>query len=345
MSYLSKKAQEIVPYIAGEQPKIKDIVKLNTNENPYPPSDMVKKAIAELDKDVLKLYPNPEAKKVKQAAAKLHGVSEENIFVGNGSDEVLAVAFLALFDGPLRFADVTYSFYPVWASLYDIETDVIPLKEDYTIDVEKFMGARNAIFPNPNAPTGIALSLEDVKRIVKSAKGAVVVDEAYADFGAKSAIALIDECPNLLVVRTLSKSHSLAGLRLGYAVGNKELIDGLIRIKDSFNSYPVDAIAEAAGSAALLDAQYEQDCVKKVIATRERTVNELEKLGFSILPSAANFIFAKPPVNAKELFLSLRERGIIVRYFEKPRTKDYLRITIGTDSQMDRLIAAVKELI
>ena len=345
--YWSTKARGITPYTAGEQPRIQNILKLNTNENPYPPSPKVAEAIKKIEIESLRLYPDPESTEFRRAAAELHNVQEENVFCGNGSDEVLAIAFDAFFDAEkgLKIPDISYSFYPVWASLFDIPYEIVPLNEDFTIPVERFFGG-SAVFPNPNAPTGIALDLEEIERVVQHADGAVIIDEAYQAFGAPSAIPLVKKYPNLLVVRTLSKSHGLAGIRAGYAVGDKELIQAMRCIKDSFNSYPVDRVAQAAAAAALQDAAYTENTTQKIIKAREYTTQELAKRGFSVLPSKANFVFAAHAErNAAEIMAKLREKGIIVRRFDQPRIGNYLRITIGTQEEMERLVRELDVLL
>ena len=344
--YWSNRARKITPYTAGEQPKRENIIKLNTNENPYPPSRKAVEVLQAFDKDRLRLYPNAGSDPVCEAAAKLHGVTPQQIFCGNGSDEVLAIAFQAFFDGDLVFPDITYSFYPVWADLYGIDYETAPLTEEYTIPVSKLKGKKNIIFPNPNAPTSIALTRSEVEEIVKSAKGVVVVDEAYADFSDCSVIDLTQKYDNLLVVRTLSKSHALAGLRVGYAVGNAGLIQALNCIKDSFNSYPLDALAQAAATAALLDQGYTSMIVEKIKASRDKLALQLTRLGFRVLPAQANFVFCRPENgDAQELLQQLRERGIYVRWFSGERVREFLRITVGTEQQNEALVLALKEIL
>jgi histidinol-phosphate aminotransferase len=299
--------------------------------------------------DRLRLYPDPNSKKLKNTIAHYYGVNAEQVFVGNGSDEVLALLFLAFFqqDKPLLFPDITYSFYPVYCQLFGIDFKTIPLRDDYTINFADYpVNNGGIIFPNPNAPTAVGKPLADIETLLqKNTESVVVVDEAYVDFGAETAITLVDKYPNLLVVQTLSKSRSLAGMRVGLAVGHKDLIDALDRVKNSFNSYPLDRIAEAATVVAFEDDDYFKACRDKIITTREWTVNELEKLGFNILPSQANFVFAEPVgKNAAELAQYLRDHKILVRYFNKPRINQFLRITIGTDAQMQQLIAVLKGL-
>lgn len=342
------------PYVPGEQPKLQNLVKLNTNEHPYGPSPKVLEAIRAASDDTLKLYPDPSSDQLRQAIAATVGVQASQVFVGNGSDEVLAHAFLALLkhDKPLRFPDITYSFYPVYCGLYGIQYETVPLAADFSINVDDYLpGANGAagaiIFPNPNAPTGRALSLADVERIVAANPDAVVVvDEAYVDFGGESAVGLVARYDNLLVVQTLSKSRSLAGLRVGFAVGSAELIDGLERVKNSFNSYPIDRLASAGAVAALEDTEYFEQTRQAVIETRSRMTAGLEALGFEVLPSAANFVFARHPLkDAAGLAAALRERSIIVRHFRHARIDQFLRITVGTDEQVNLLLKALAEVL
>lgn len=342
------------PYVPGEQPKLQNLVKLNTNEHPYGPSPKVIEAIRAASDDTLKLYPDPSSDQLRQAIATAVGVQANQVFVGNGSDEVLAHTFLALLkhDKPLRFPDITYSFYPVYCGLYGIEYETVPLAADFSINVDDYLPGANGqagaiIFPNPNAPTGRALSLADVERIVAANQDAVVVvDEAYVDFGGESAVGLVARYDNLLVVQTLSKSRSLAGLRVGFAVGSAELIDGLERVKNSFNSYPIDRLASAGAVAALEDTEYFEQTRQAVIETRSRMTAGLEALGFEVLPSAANFVFARHPLkDAAGLAADLRERSIIVRHFRHARIDQFLRITVGTDEQVNLLLKALAEVL
>ncbi|WP_315136717.1 histidinol-phosphate transaminase [Achromobacter marplatensis] len=342
------------PYVPGEQPKLQNLIKLNTNEHPYGPSPKVLDAIRAACDDTLKLYPDPSSDRLRQTIASTVGVQPGQVFVGNGSDEVLAHVFLALLkhERPLRFPDITYSFYPVYCGLYGIEYETVPLAADFRIDVEDYLpGARGQagaiIFPNPNAPTGRALSLAEVERIVAGNPDAVVVvDEAYVDFGGESAVGLVARYDNLLVVQTLSKSRSLAGLRVGFAVGCAELIDGLDRVKNSFNSYPIDRLASAGAVAALEDTEYFEKTRQAVIETRSRMTAGLESLGFEVLPSAANFVFARhPSKDASGLAAALRERSIIVRHFRHARIDQFLRITVGTDEQVDLLLKGLAEVL
>lgn len=343
--FLSKKAKNIKPYVSGTQPpQGAQIIKLNTNENPYPPSPKTLEAYTSFNAAALKLYPSPDGGPLKAAIATVNGVDSSCVFCGNGSDDVLALAFAAFFDGDIIFPDITYSFYTVWADLFGITYKTLPLNEDFTIPVDKLRG-NGVVLANPNAPTGLALGLEQVETVIKQNAGhVVIVDEAYTAFGSQSAVPLIPRYDNLLVVRTMSKSHALAGMRIGYAMGQPHLIDGLERIKDSFNSYPLDAVAQRVGAAALLDEAYYKETTKKIIATRERISAELKALGLTVLPSNTNFLFAsKPGVAGAELKAYLERCGIYVRQWNDPRISDFLRISVGTDEQMDILVQKIKE--
>jgi histidinol-phosphate aminotransferase len=342
---------KLTPYVPGEQPKLTNLVKLNTNENPYGPSPKVIEALKAEAADTLRLYPDPNSDALKAAIADTYHLKPSQVFVGNGSDEVLAHVFQALLkhDKPLLFPDITYSFYPVYCGLYGIEFQTIPLAADFSINIDDYAQPNGGIiFPNPNAPTGIPLSLAQIEKLLQNNReSVVVVDEAYVDFGTESAVGLIDKYPNLLVTHTLSKARSLAGLRVGYAMGSPELIEALIRVKDSFNSYPIDRFASAGAIAAMQDAAYFENTCAHVIATREALVKDLTGLGFEVLPSGANFIFAKHSAwTGAELTAKLRERNIIVRHFRSPaRVSAYLRITIGTDEQSKMLINALSEIL
>ena len=342
--------RKVVPYVPGEQPKIKNIIKLNTNENPYSPSPLVYKAYEEVDLDDYRKYPDPTCSVLVDAIADFYGVKKENVFVGVGSDDVLSMAFLTYFnsDKPILFPDITYSFYDVWADLYRIPYKQIPLKDDFTIDPEDYkIENGGVVIANPNAPTGVKLPLEAIEDIIRSNAGSVViVDEAYVDFGAETALPLIDKYDNLLVVRTYSKSRSLAGLRIGYAFGCEKLIKYLLDAKFSFNSYTMNMPALTLGAAAMRDKEYFEKTTAKVVETRERFKKELRGLGFEFADSATNFVFARhPEKSGKEIFDYLRSNGIIVRRFDKPRISEYLRISIGTDEEMDKLISALKEIV
>jgi histidinol-phosphate aminotransferase len=347
--FWSQVVRELEPYVPGEQPQIDGLIKLNTNESPYPPSPKVIDLMTHDAIDRLRLYPDPNSKKLKNTIARYYGVTAEQVFVGNGSDEVLGLLFMAFFqqEKPLLFPDISYSFYPVYCKLFGIDAQTIPLRYDYTINFADYARANGGIiFPNPNAPTAIGIALADIEALLQSnTESVVVVDEAYVDFGAETAIKLVDKYPNLLVVQTLSKSRSLAGMRVGFAVGHKDLIDALDRVKNSFNSYPLDRLAEAATVVAFEDDAYFKSCRDKIIATRDWTVSELEKLGFKTLPSQANFVFTEPVgKNAADVAQYLRDHKILVRYFNKPRINQFLRITIGTDEQMCAMIDALKAL-
>lgn len=342
--------KDLVPYVPGEQPKLTKLVKLNTNENPYGPSPKAVAAMqAELG-DSLRLYPDPNSDRLKQAVADYYGVSTAQVFVGNGSDEVLAHAFHGLFQNgrPLLFPDVTYSFYPVYCGLYGIAYEALALDEQFQIRVEDYARPNGGIiFPNPNAPTGCLLPLEAVERMLQSSPDSVVVvDEAYIDFGGETAIKLVDRYPNLLVTQTLSKSRSLAGLRVGIAVGHPDLIEALERVKNSFNSYPLDRMAIVGAAAAFEDEAYFRETCQKVIDSREQLVASLAGLGFEVLPSAANFVFARhPQKDAGELAAALREHGVIVRHFKQQRIAQFLRITIGNPEQNQALLDALGQVL
>lgn len=342
---------ELTPYIPGEQPKISNLIKLNTNENPYGPSPKVLAALQAEVADSLRLYPDPASDRVREAVANFYAVASNQVFVGNGSDEVLAHVFNALLkhEAPILFPDITYSFYPVYCGLYGIAYETVPLGPEFEIQVEDYMRPNGGIiFPNPNAPTGRLLALADIERLLKAnQESVIVVDEAYIDFGGESAASLVQHYPNLLVTHTLSKARSLAGLRVGFAIGQAPLIEALNRVKDSFNSYPLDRFAISGAVAALEDKAYFEETRHKVMATRESLVAEMQALGFTVLPSAANFIFARHAERSgAELAALLRERNIIVRHFSKPaRISEFLRITIGTNDQSSALIQALREIL
>ena len=352
--FWNKKTRELKPYIAGEQPKQKErIIKLNTNENPYPPSPLIKPFLEDFDTGELQKYPELTCMELRKEIAYFYGVSEENVFCGNGSDEVLALAFQTFFENgasalPLSLCDISYSFYPVYLQMYDIPSKPIPLREDFSTDIEPFLEpSGGVVLANPNAPTAMAESKEDIVRVIESQPDRVVlIDEAYAGFGVESIAPLVKKYDNLLVVGTASKSRSLAGLRVGWAIGSPELIEGLRRVRDSFNSYPVDTLAMKIASISFRDVDtYKKNC-KKIVKTREKTVKELEKMGFFVLPSEANFIFASPKrVGAEFLYKKLKEKGILIRYFPKPRISDFLRITIGSDVQMEIFLDSVSVIL
>jgi len=348
--YWSRLTHELKPYVPGEQPRMAELVKLNTNESPLGPSPRALAAISAEAADTLRLYPDPQATALRTALAAYHGVRPEQVFVGNGSDEVLAHAFAALLkqDAPLLFPDITYSFYPVYCRLFGIACETVPLDQAMRIRVADYRRPAGAlILPNPNAPTGIALSRAEIATLLDEHPDIpVVIDEAYVDFGAETAIPLVASHPNLLVVQTMSKSRALAGLRVGYAIGDADLIEALSRVKDSFNSYPLGRPAQAGAIAALQDDAYFQRSRSSVIAGRERLDRGLVRLGFEVLPSSANFVFARHPAHqGGQLAAALRQRAVIVRHFPAPRISDYLRITVGTDAQIDRLLSALSEIV
>lgn len=337
---------ELHPYVPGEQPRVPDLLKLNTNESPYGPSPRVLDAIRAAATDMLRLYPDPEATDLRSVLASYHNVRPVHVFVGNGSDEVLAHAFVALLkqDAPLLFPDITYGFYPTYCRLFGIQAEPVPLDASLNIRIMDYARPCGAIIiPNPNAPTGVALRRAEIAALLDAhPEQPVVVDEAYVDFGAETAIPLISSYRNLLVVQTMSKSRALAGLRVGYAIGDAGLIEALNRVKDSFNSYPLGRPAQAGAIAALEDEAHFQRNRAQVMAERERLAGALQRLGFAVLPSAANFVFARHQVRGgAELAAALREQGVLVRHFDKPRIADYLRITVGTRGDTDRLLAAL----
>ena len=353
MRFWSPEVRDLEPYVPGEQPKIQNLLKLNTNENPYPPSPKVVDAVQAVlahQADALRLYPDPDATVLKQAIAKQQNVDVSQVFVGNGSDEVLAHIFKAFFiqQEPILYPDITYSFYPVYSQFFGVQTKQIPLNEKFEIDISDYEQENGGIIiTNPNAPTSIALGLDKIEQVLKANPNRVIViDEAYVDFGAKSAVELVSRYENLVVCQTTSKSRSLAGLRVGFAIGQAHLIAALEAVKNSFNSYPIDRFAIAAAVASFEDQDYFQEQCEKVIASREKLVANLTELGFNVLPSKANFIFATHSLHdAAQLAEKLREQGIIVRYFNKPRINQFLRITIGTDEQNQRLVDTLKMLI
>jgi histidinol-phosphate aminotransferase len=364
--FWSAVVHDLTPYVPGEQPKLPNLIKLNTNENPYGPGPRVLAAIAAeaaADADALRRYPDPSSDRLREAIAAHHakyGIRSEQVFVGNGSDEVLAHAFMALLKHekngrvlPLLYPDITYSFYPVYCQLYGIPQRLLALDDAFAIRVDDYLASEDAggiIFPNPNAPTGRLLPLPEIERLLAAKPDTVVVvDEAYIDFaGAEipTAIALVNRYPNLVVIQTLSKSRSLAGLRVGLAVGQRDLIEALERVKDSFNSYPLDRLAIVGASAAFADVEHFEETRRAVIATREKLTTDLTRLGFSVVPSAANFVFARHPGHdAGKLSAALRERSIIVRHFKSGRIDQHLRITVGTDAECAALVAALTQLV
>ncbi|WP_239423599.1 histidinol-phosphate transaminase [Snodgrassella communis] len=348
--FWSEKTKCLQPYVPGEQPKLTNLVKLNTNENPFPPSPMVLAAMQEAINDDLRLYPDPNAEKLKQTIADYYGLHKQQVFVGNGSDEVLAHAFAAFFQGKqqLLLPDISYSFYPVYCQLYGVEARYVPLNVHFAINPADYCGARaGVIFPNPNAPTGCILPLTQVEQILQANPDCVVlVDEAYIDFGGESATRLIDDYPNLLVVQTLSKSRSLAGMRIGLAMGHTDLIEGLERVKNSFNSYPLDRVAQAAAIAAFTDDDYFRITCAKVIENRIWLVAQLQRLEFEVLSSEANFVFARHSrKEAIQIAGFLRQHGVVVRHFQQERISNFLRISVGTQEQQLRLVMVLEQML
>lgn len=348
--YWSSRIQDMEAYVPGEQPKDKKYVKLNTNENPYPPSPKVAEALRGVNVGDLRLYPDPECASLRKALAKSKGITPDMVFVGNGSDEILAFCFLAFMDEhtPAVFPDITYSFYPVYANLFENNARIVPVREDFTLPLEEFhKNDGTLIITNPNAPSGIALPLAEIRVILdKNPDHVVIVDEAYVDFGAESAVSLLGEYENLLIVQTFSKARSLAGLRIGFAFGSEDLIAALNTVKNSINSYTLDRMALSAAQASVEDEAYTYDTCMAIAKTREKTTGKLKDMGFCVIPSKANFIFASHhTVPARFLFEKLKEKGVLVRYFNKPRIDNYLRITIGTPEDMDVLTATLKEIL
>lgn len=348
--FWSKRIREAVPYVPGEQPRGRTFIKLNTNECPYPPSPRALENIRAAADDSLRLYPDPECLELRRAIARRCRLSENQVFVGNGSDEVLAFAFQAFFDPDreIVFPQVSYSFYPVYTEYFGLRCRRVPMNEDFSAPIDLLCGGNGGVvLANPNAPTGIAVGLDTVEQVLKANPDVVVVvDEAYVDFGADTAVPLIDRYPNLLVVQTASKSRALAGLRVGWAMGNSNLIDGLRCVRDSINSYVVDRVAMAGLKGAIEDEGYFQSIRGKVTATRDRTAKKLAGMGFMVLPSRANFLFVSyPGVSGQHLLEGLREKGILVRWWKDPLISDWLRITVGTDEEMEALLAALRELL
>jgi histidinol-phosphate aminotransferase len=350
---LSQRILNLRPYVPGEQPQDKNYLKLNTNENPYPPSPRVQEFLRKFDFQKLRLYPDPLCTKIRQRLAEKYALSPEQVFVSNGSDEVLSFCFYAFFDssqGRLLFPEVTYSFYPVYCDYYDIAYEKVPLDGSFAVDLQGFMSRHDScgiILANPNAPTGTCLNLRDITLLLENypRTNVVVIDEAYVDFGGASALRLLRDFSNLLIVRTFSKSLSLAGLRLGFAMGSKDLIHALFATKDAFNSYPVNTLTQLIGEIALSDEDYYSSVTKRIVATRERFSKKLLELGWNVLPSKANFVFAsKKGVPGKQVYSRLKERGILVRHFDGEMTRDFVRITIGKNEDMDRLLQALEDL-
>lgn len=348
--FWSSMISNIEPYVPGEQPSIRQYIKLNTNENPYPPSPKVIEIFKDTANDSLRLYPSPTCDALRTAIGDYYNLSKEHVFAGNGSDEILAFAFMAFFNPgmPILFPDITYSFYPVYAALFNIDYELVNLDDEFNMPVEGFFKNNGGIiFPNPNAPTGRFTPVASIEAILQhNTDKVVIVDEAYIDFGGESVVNLIQSYPNLLVIQTMSKSRSLAGLRVGFALGHEDLIEGLERVKNSFNSYTLDRLALAGAVEAIKDDAYFQETRSKIIATRERTVLKLEELGFKVIPSLANFIFiSHPTVHASVLYERLREKTILTRYFKKPRIENYLRVTIGSDEEMDCFVQVLADKI
>lgn len=348
--FWSKRARDLVPYTPGEQPRQRNWIKLNTNENPYPPAQKALAAIRAAAGETLRLYPDPECASLREALAATFDLKPAQVFVGNGSDEVLALCFQAFFDPErtILFPDVTYSFYPVFADLYGLSYREVPLDERFGLPLESFVGDNGGVvIANPNAPTGRAVSLCDIRMLLEgNPESVVIVDEAYVDFGAQSAVPLIDSYPNLVVVQTMSKSRALAGLRVGFALGNENLIAALNSVKNSFNSYTLDRLALAGAEGALRDGDYLRAITMKISSTRDWAADRLKRMGFEVSDSAANFLFiSHPDIPAKVLLDGLRERGILVRWWDKPRISNYLRITVGTDQEMEALCQALTQMI
>lgn len=347
--FLDKRYSTLEEYVPGEQPQDKKYIKLNTNESPYPPSPETLSAVNKSEAELLRLYPDPDGRILTKKLADYYGVGTENVFLANGSDDILNFAFMAYCAGGRKayFADITYGFYSVFADLHGSDSKIIPLEADFTIDENKFCGVDGGVFiANPNAPTGLALSLSQVEKVIESnPDNVVVIDEAYVDFGAESAVKLVEKYDNLLVVQTYSKSRSMAGARLGFAIGSKEIIADLHKLRYSTNPYNINRITLVAGSAAIDSQEYYSENCKKIESTREYTIKELEKMGFRVLPSKANFVFAESDkTDGGELYLKLKEKGVLVRHFTKERIKNFNRITIGTQEQMEILIEKIKEI-
>jgi histidinol-phosphate aminotransferase len=349
----SNRVKNLIPYVPGEQPQDKAYIKLNTNENPYPPSPHIEALLKELNIENLRLYPDPQFGDLRKAIGESYGVKSDQIFVGNGSDEVLSFVFYAFFDsadGPLLFPEFTYSFYPVYCEFYGIAYKKVPLADDFSIQIDGLLGNDTScgiVFPNPNAPTGILISVKEIARLLDAypKNRVVVIDEAYIAFGGESAMSLIQQYPNLLVVRTFSKSMALASARLGYAIGDEQLIEKLYTVKDSFNSYPVSMLAQQIGAIAIKDKAYYDSITQKIVDAREYLSKELTRLEWEVLPSKANFVFArKPGVEGRAIYAQLKDRGILVRYFDLDGIKDFVRITIGTRESLETLVSEVKAL-
>ncbi len=348
-NYWNPFIHELDPYVPGEQPKDKSYIKLNTNENPFPPSPQVIAAIQQAANGDLRLYPDPNADALREKIAEVYRVKKGQVFVGNGSDEILAFAFQTFFDPehPILFPDITYSFYKVYAKMFRVPYQVVPLLDDFQLPIEPFAQKNGGIiFPNPNAPTGKGLPVQAIKEILdRNPDRAVIIDEAYIDFGGESMIPYVQDYPNLLVIQTLSKSRSLAGLRVGFAIGSEELIDGLERVKNCFNSYTLDRLSLAGAIAAFSDEVYFNETREAIIRTRSHVIEALQGIGFTVVDSSANFIFiSHPEIPAKDLFAQLKEAGVLVRYFNQPRIDNYLRVTIGLQEEMDVFLRIIRGL-
>ena len=352
-SFLSNKAKLIEPYKPGEQPKDKKYIKLNTNESPYPPSPLVKKIIIDSNFEDLRLYPDPNVSDLKKEISNyynIYNIKENNIFIGNGSDEILSFCFMAFFNrgDKVYYPDITYSFYSVYSNLFDLKEIKIPLKYDFTIDINDYKNLDSGIIiANPNAPTGILLSLLELEEIINMNKNnIIIIDEAYIDFGGDSAIKLINKYDNLIIVQTFSKSRCLAGMRLGFAIGNENLIQGIKNIKFSFNSYTINRLSILAGIESIKDKKYFENIISKIINTRDRIKTKLKELGFNVLDSKSNFLFiSNKNVFANDIYLKLKDNGILVRYFKNNRIDNYIRVTIGSDKEMDIFIDNIKKII
>lgn len=348
--FLSKKFEKLAPYTPGEQPQDKSYIKLNTNESPYPPSEAVARAVTKTEIDDLRLYPDPECRGVRSVIAEKYGVEPKNVFISNGSDETLSFAFMAFCDEehPVVFPDISYGFYEVYAQLYGIPYKKMPLKTDFSVDVNDYTACgANVVIANPNAPTGLCICVEDIRKILETNKNNVVlIDEAYVDFGGESCVELVHEYDNLLVVRTYSKSMSLAGARLGFAIGSEKLIGDLNTIKFSTNPYNINRISLIAAECAMKDEDYYKDKIGKITNAREYTIQELKKSGFSVTDSKANFVFAKhDKISGEKIYNSLKDKGILVRWFNSDRIRDYVRISVGTHENMECLIKALNEIL
>ena len=348
MNFLSTKASLLTPYVAGIQPQEGGWIKLNTNENPYPPSPAVSEALKNADITRMKLYPDGNSMELCRAIARNFNVDEECVFCGNGSDEVIALAYQAFFSGKDNVAapSISYAFYPVWGNMFDVSMSMIPLRDDYCIDADDYKNANGVIIANPNAPTGIVLNLQEIETIAQNnPNGVVIIDEAYLDFAeVKSAIGLINKFDNLLVIRTFSKSHSLAGMRIGYAIGNTELIGGLFRMKNAFNSYPLDMLAQIAAAAAIKDVEYWNETRRKIISIREKTAKSLRSAGLFVPSSQANFLFVGLK-NAAELYEYLLSEKILVRHWNNPELSEFIRVSIGLDEEMEAFVKCVKQFL